>query len=146
MARSPRRATKPPVDRLLERVAAGYTRPIHLDRKPGVYAFAQPMESERRWHPKIPRWSSTDRLTGASLRTCKVTVGGKPYKLIQYCGGRTEVYRVEPSSLETFLGYADDVLAMVLTGAYSTLCGACRSELRQGRKPEGHGGCAKKVA
>lgn len=68
--------------------------------KPGVLAF----RNERAgWMPK--------------LRTEKMTVGGKAFKLISYCGGEWEVYRIEADDYtETFLGYARDIIARLAKG------------------------------
>lgn len=100
---------------VLEAAAEAYRRfdSVQFLHKPGVWSMLQPAESTRR-HWNLPRWSSADVLSGASLRTMNVTAGGKPYKLVQFRGGRTEVYRVDPDGLEMFVGYADDVLRNVL--------------------------------
>lgn len=113
MTRRPRQRDR--VAPVLEAASRAYRRfdSVRILRKPGVWSMLQPAESETR-HWNLPRWSSVDVLSGASLRTMSVIAGGKPYKLVQFRGGRTEVYRVDPDGLEMFVGYADEVLRSVL--------------------------------
>lgn len=129
MTRRPR-AQRNPVGELLASVRSGYTRPPSLAYKPGVVAFTQPLESVRRWCG--PRWSSRDVLSGASLRSAWVEVGGRRFRLVQFNGGKWEVYRLDPDGIEMFMGYADDVLRWVLSGAYCLLDAEDRAALKRG--------------
>lgn len=131
MARRPRPSTR--IDLVafrLERLANAYRyRTIPIENKPGVVAFLQPMEGSRPYGR--PRWSSL-RHDGSTLRSATVRQGDREYKLVQYCGGRWEIYRVT-DGLETFLGYDSDVLPQLLSGAYSRLEPEQREALRMGR-------------
>lgn len=80
-----------------EKYGRNYTRATN---KPGVLAFRN---APRDWMPK--------------LRSEKLTVCGRAYKLVSFQGGEWEVYRIEADDFtETFLGYARDMLARLAKG------------------------------
>ncbi len=122
MARLPRR--RPPIDLVairLERIRRTYYwgPQVHVDVRPGVIAFIQPLKASGYPGALYPAWKSE------RIKQATVTAFGRNFKLVQFCGGKWEIYRIEDDGFaESFLGYDTDVLPSLLRGAY------CRTEVQ----------------
>lgn len=119
MARRPRKT--PCIDLValrLERLRKAYVwgPRVKVDVRPGVIAFLQPLSASPIPGSFFPKWRSE------RIKQAKVSVFGRSYKLVQFDGGRWEIYRIEDDNFtESFLGYDSDVLPQLLRGAYCKL-------------------------
>lgn len=120
MSRRPRKTNLDLVALRLERLRRTYVwgQRVSIDVRPGVVAFLQPLKASAIPGVLYPKWRS-DRLKFARL-----SFGGRDYKIVQYCGGKWEIYRIEDDHFtETFLGYDTDILPSLLRGAHCLLEG-----------------------
>ncbi len=129
MARRPRTILSP-VAAFLQATDRAYRwKQIPIGNTGGVLAFEMPLRANRPVWDNAPSWSAAP---SSRLRSNTMTFGGKTYRFIQFNGGRWEVYRCDPDGHEMFLGYSEDVLRYVLTGAYCKLEPHERETLRRG--------------